>query len=141
MEVYEKIKFLRIFKGWSQEEMAERLGMALHGYAKIERGEVGINLTRLKKIAETLGFESTQLLGLNEKTVFNLLEAENSHNLKLVGISLVGNIGNNCHVEYSECHKHQLEKALTIIEQKDKEITLLNQQISDLREMVNLLKR
>ena len=53
MEVHEKIKFFRVFKGWSQEEMAERLGMVLHGYAKIERGEVDINLTRLKKIAAT----------------------------------------------------------------------------------------
>lgn len=133
MEVYEKIKFIRMFKGWSQEEMAEKLGMALHGYGKIERGEVDINLTRLKKIAEIFGVELAQLVGLNEKTVFNLLEG-NSYSLSLV------TSGNNCHVEYSGCTQHQLEKLHMLLEQKDREITLLNQKNNDLRELVNLLK-
>jgi len=37
--VHEQLKAVRIFKGWSQEKMAEKLG-----YAKIERGETGVNL-------------------------------------------------------------------------------------------------
>jgi ribosome-binding protein aMBF1 (putative translation factor) len=38
MEVHENIKFLRQFKSWSQEQMAEKLDMSLNGYAKIEQG-------------------------------------------------------------------------------------------------------
>jgi transcriptional regulator with XRE-family HTH domain len=134
METRKKLKFIRNFNGWSQEKMSEKLGMSLHGYAKIERGEVNVNLTRFKQIAETLGFEPAQLMGLDEKTVLNLLETNNSHHH-------ICNTGNNCHVEYSECNKHQLEKLSLLLEQKEKEIMLLNQQITDLREMVNLLKQ
>lgn len=36
--------------------------------------------------------------------------------------------------------KHELEKANLIIEQRDKEIKTLKQHISDLREMINILK-
>jgi hypothetical protein len=39
-----------------------------------------------------------------------------------------------------EC-KHELEKAHLIIKQQQKEMELLNQQINDLREMINLLKK
>jgi transcriptional regulator with XRE-family HTH domain len=117
METHEKIRFIRMFKGWTQEEMAEKLGMALNGYAKIERGEVDINISRLNQIAEVLGVETTQLIGLNEKNVFNFIE--NSYNL-------VHNQSNGCYINQVET-KHQLEKALLVIEQKDKEITYLQE--------------
>ncbi len=140
MEVYEKIKFLRMFKGWSQEEMAEKLGMALHGYAKIERGEVDVNLTRFKQIAETLEIDPAQLMGLNETAVLNLINnVENS--LQHKNHHHICNMSPNCHVEYSEYDKHQVEKLSLLLEQKEKETILLNQQISDLRETVDLLKR
>jgi hypothetical protein len=42
MELYDKIKFMRMFKGWSQEDMAEKLEMAVSGYAKIEQGKISI---------------------------------------------------------------------------------------------------
>ncbi|AHG80266.1 DNA-binding protein [Mannheimia varigena USDA-ARS-USMARC-1388] len=38
MNVNEKVRFLREARGWSQEEMAERVGFSVHGYSKIERG-------------------------------------------------------------------------------------------------------
>lgn len=38
MNVNEKVRFLREARGWSQEEMAERVGLSVHGYSKIERG-------------------------------------------------------------------------------------------------------
>jgi len=120
METHEKIRFIRMFKGWTQEEMAEKLGMALNGYAKIERGEVDINTARLKQIAEVLGINKAQLEGLNENNVFNFIEnsyflAHNQHNQS-----------SDYHIEQLET-KHQLEKALLMIEQKDKEITYLQE--------------
>ena len=36
MNVNEKIRMLRELNHWSQEEMAERLGMSHNGYAKIK---------------------------------------------------------------------------------------------------------
>ncbi|WP_162621150.1 helix-turn-helix domain-containing protein [Mannheimia varigena] len=29
---------MREARGWSQEEIAERVGLSVHGYSKIERG-------------------------------------------------------------------------------------------------------
>lgn len=51
MKVHEKIRFLRHQKGWSQEQLAEKLGMTTQGYAKVERGETNY-LSKLEKIAE-----------------------------------------------------------------------------------------
>ena len=124
MEVHEKIRFIRLFKGWSQEEMAEKLQMALNGYAKIELGKVDINLSRLKQISETLGVELAQLVGLNEKNVFNFIE--NFH-------SFIHQQSNNSMADQTTC-KHELEKAYLIIEQKEKEIVYL-------KEIIELIKK
>jgi len=39
MKISEKIRALHEQKQWSQEEMAEKLGMSRNGYAKIELGK------------------------------------------------------------------------------------------------------
>lgn len=78
MELYEKIRFMRMFKGWSQEEMAEKLDMAVSGYAKIERGETDINFSRLQQIAQVFGIELAYLVGLSEKNVFNIIGSCNN---------------------------------------------------------------
>jgi transcriptional regulator with XRE-family HTH domain len=117
MEVYENIKFIRQFKKWSQEQMAEKLDMSLNGYAKIEQGKVDINLSRLKQIAEIFGVKLEQLVGLNDKNVFNFIENHNQHN-----------------TFEQTTYKHELEKANLILEQKDKENAYL-------KEIIELLKK
>ena len=54
MELHEKIKTMRELKQWSQESMAEKLGMSATGYAKIEQGKTRLSVDRLEKIAEIL---------------------------------------------------------------------------------------
>jgi transcriptional regulator with XRE-family HTH domain len=39
MKVHDKIRSIRQSKGWTQEDMAEKLYMSVNGYANIERGE------------------------------------------------------------------------------------------------------
>ncbi len=46
-----KLKFIRSVKNWTQEDVAEKLGISIHAYAKIERGETDVNLSRLEQIA------------------------------------------------------------------------------------------
>ena len=99
MRLHEKLKFLRTFKGWSQEELADKLGLSVNGYAKIERGETDMNLSRQEQIAEALGVELTQLLNLNEGNVFNVIE-NCSNNLSHGNIFLTE----------TQC-AHELEKA------------------------------
>lgn len=45
---------LREFNHFSQEEMAEKLNISTTGYAKIERGERGLNFAKLKKLQQFL---------------------------------------------------------------------------------------
>lgn len=121
VKVYERIKFLRQSKNWSQEETAHRLNMSINGYARIERGETDLPLSRLEQIAETFGVELSEFFGVNEKMVFNLAGKQNdqSHwyiNPATPQIELI----------------HELEKAQMIIERQTQEIAYLKQ-------IVNLL--
>ena len=70
MKVCEKIHFLRQLKGWSQEEMADKLEMSTNGYAKIERGETDLPLSRLEQIAKVFEIELVELFSFGEKNVF-----------------------------------------------------------------------
>jgi len=132
MEVHEKIRFIRLFKGWSQEEMAEKLQMALNGYAKIEQGKVDINLSRLQQISETLEVELAQLVGLNDKNVFNFIE--NFHNALIFHNDSIHQQQYNNHATDQTACQHELEKAYLIIEQKEKEIVYL-------KEIIELMKK
>jgi transcriptional regulator with XRE-family HTH domain len=72
MPAHEKIRFLRQAKGWTQEEVADKLKMSQNGYGSIERGETDVNLSRLEQIADLFGIKLSELLGLDEEAVFNL---------------------------------------------------------------------
>lgn len=65
----DKIKSLREQRDWTQEEMAEKLGLTRNGYAKIERGESLPSLERLDEIAKIFDVNIVELLNLNEKNV------------------------------------------------------------------------
>lgn len=73
MKINEKIRQLREQHQLSQENMADKLGMSVTGYAKIERGEVRSNLPRLEQISEVFDMDICELLsfGENEKVYFN----------------------------------------------------------------------
>jgi XRE family transcriptional regulator, regulator of sulfur utilization len=51
----DKIRILRDIKGYSQESMAQMLGLSRQAYGDIERGKTKIGEARLKQIAEVLG--------------------------------------------------------------------------------------
>lgn len=128
MQVHEKLKVIRLCKGLSQEEMAETLGYSTNGYAKIERGETDVKVDKLEKIAEALGIELQQLLGLNDKTIFNVIE-------NFTQSSQTGNI----YLTETQC-AHELEKARLLLQERDRHIEALQQQIAQLQEINGLLR-
>ena len=75
---------MRQFKGWSQEEIAEKLDMSLKGYANIEHGETDIKISKLEQIAKTFGMTLLDIISLNEKNVFNLAETQNCNTFNSV---------------------------------------------------------
>ncbi len=50
--LHDRVKALRNFLGFTQEKMAEQLGMTSSGYSKIERAETDIPASRLEAIAQ-----------------------------------------------------------------------------------------
>lgn len=137
MTIHEKIRFMRQQKLWSQEQMANYLGMSINGYGSIERGDTDIGLSRLEQIASLFGVGLHQLFALNEEhNGFHFFGANSTGNN--TGIQT-----NNIYCNYrsesnaSDCNhlrkELELEKQLFINEQKEKELTYLRE-INDAKE-------
>jgi len=128
---HEKIRFVRQAKGLTQEEVAEKLNMSVNGYGDIERGETDVNLSRLKQIADLFEMTLAQLFGLDEKNVFTNNGTQHSQN-------------NNCTIHSCPSDYLQLkidfEKQTVLVLQKDSEIKLLHERISDLNRIIKLLE-
>jgi transcriptional regulator with XRE-family HTH domain len=86
MKIYEKIGFMRQLKGWSQEEMAEQLQMSPSGYAKIERGETDIQISRLEQIAKSFDVDLIDLLSFGDKNVV-YVTGDNNHQIQNLNFS------------------------------------------------------
>ncbi|MFT4032816.1 MAG: helix-turn-helix transcriptional regulator [Siphonobacter sp.] len=54
MKVYEKIRQIRLEKGYSQEVMAEELGISATAYGDVERGKTELTVSRLEQILQIL---------------------------------------------------------------------------------------
>ncbi|WP_326938367.1 helix-turn-helix domain-containing protein [Avibacterium sp. 21-599] len=104
MKINEKIRALREINQWSQEEMAEKIQMSKNGYAKMERGESKINLSRLEQIAEVFNLDIIELISSEEK---NLI------------LQVIGNDGANNHYGNTDGSVFEIEKLNLIINHKD----------------------
>ncbi|WP_233524403.1 helix-turn-helix domain-containing protein [Mucilaginibacter conchicola] len=59
------IRALRHEHGWSQEDVANRLGISIPAFSKIETGVTDINLSRLEQIANIFEVSVVNLLSLD----------------------------------------------------------------------------
>jgi len=135
MKIHEKIRILRKEKHWTQEDMAQKLGMSVVGYAKIERGETDYQhglenyLEKLIKIATVLDVDLDKLLEEIEKPIY------------LVGL-ITGD--NNCFnspiVGSSSEIAFENQKQQLIIELKDKELAMKDREIAYLTELLDMHK-
>ena len=130
MKVHEKIKFMRESKGWTQEEMAEKLELSLNGYANIERGDTDVQISRLEKLADIFGIGLLELLNFGERNVFYLV-ADNSKNFNQC-YNLQSTDSSN---EKNEL-EHELEIARLRLQQQEKEIAYLKE-INSLKNKIN----
>lgn len=97
-----KIKQIRELKNYTQEYVATQLGLTTRAYSKIESGETQLTINRLNEISSILGVEPLEVLGFDEKQVFNNCKQE-------------GNIGIN-HINVPEKLIRQYEKTIQILE-------------------------
>lgn len=65
MHIGDRIKARRISLGWSQRDLAERMGYKNHSVvARIEAGKVDLPSSRIDQFAKVLGLTHGYLLGL-----------------------------------------------------------------------------
>lgn len=103
-----KLKQLRELKNYTQEYMAQQLGLSTRAYSKIETGETQLTINRLNEISSILGIDPIEALGFDHQNVFNNCTQE-------------GNIGIN-HINIPDKLIEQYEKR---IEQLESEVMFL----------------
>lgn len=136
MKIQDKIRSLRMERGWSQETMAAKLEMAVTTYSNIERGITDIQASRLEQIANVFGISLVDLISFGENGI-TCVAGDNSQRHQ--------HIYQHFHTQtliYSqEATALELQKLQLFNEQKDKEIENLKEQISQLKEINALLKK
>jgi len=71
MEIGVKVKRIREIRNYSQEYMAEKLGISQEAYSRLETGKTKMDLQRMNNIASILEIDPIILLSFDEGTVFN----------------------------------------------------------------------
>jgi transcriptional regulator with XRE-family HTH domain len=97
-----KIKQIRELKNITQEHIANQLGLSTRAYSKIETGETQLTINRLNEISRILGVDPIEVLGFDDRQVFNNCKQE-------------GNIGIN-HINLPEKLIQQYEKTIQVLE-------------------------
>jgi transcriptional regulator with XRE-family HTH domain len=133
MLIREKIKLLRKSRDWSQEYLAEKLGMSANGYGEIERGHSRITVEKLEELSRLFEVPVSELCDDEATNVFNLTGT---------------NIGTqNCSVNSTSSAfeflqlKFELEKSQLLNQAKDREIEMYKQKVGDLMKVIELLEK
>jgi transcriptional regulator with XRE-family HTH domain len=116
MLVGHKIKKLRELRSISVKEMADKLGMSISGYHKIERNEVDVNSEKIAKFGEILEVKPNEILEFDEKG----MTINNTNNQVVAYINFQG-------------EKELYEKILST---KDNQITQLESEVAFLRSLL-----
>jgi transcriptional regulator with XRE-family HTH domain len=74
----EKIRKIRILKGYSQEYMATQLAISKTAYSDLEKEKTKLSMERIADIATVFGMEVQDVLTFDEKQVFNNTFTESS---------------------------------------------------------------
>lgn len=79
MTLGSKIRTLRKMKGFSQENIADMIGISSTAYAKIERDETDASDSRIEQIAKALNVTKAELVSFGENGIFYLNESNNNN--------------------------------------------------------------
>ena len=124
-EVLQKIKDLRNVKGFSHENMANKLKISTSAYRKIESNETKLTVERLLQIAKVLQTPVDKFLGTKQSTTFY----QNNND------SGPGTIIGNQDIEnyYQQENRKTTQK---LIQTMEREMAHLREEFVFLREMV-----
>jgi len=117
-KIGKRIRALREVKGFSQEEMAEKLHISQSAYSRIETGETNGWVHLIEKLCEELDIKPDELFGGIESVNQNDMENHSS--------AVLNNV-------YSDAH-------ITINHLSDKVVELYEEKIKHLEEEIKRLK-
>lgn len=124
-QIGNKIKNRREILNFSQEYVAEKLGISQPAYAKIEKGQTKIDIDRLNKISEILSIDILDLL--DSKYVLNTFNNKDSSQ----AIGIVENL-----------HQDNREISNQLINQLKEENSILRSEVDRLLSLIeNILKK
>jgi transcriptional regulator with XRE-family HTH domain len=61
-DIYSTLRRLRIAKGWTQQQMADRLQIPVSRYGNLERGQAKITIERLREVASVFQVEIEKII-------------------------------------------------------------------------------
>jgi len=128
--IHRKIKQLRVAKELTQQDMADKLNMALKTYQNFENGVTKLDYERLKTVAEILEVEVEDLINAEDSGVY-IAEIKNNS---------VGYNGSTVTINNPES-KGERELLEKIIASKDEQIILLTKTNEVLQNLLNELKQ
>jgi transcriptional regulator with XRE-family HTH domain len=131
MSIGNKIRYFRSLRGFSQENMAELLGMSVRGYAKIERDITNVSISRLKQIAEKLETNLPDLLGFDEKNFAYINGGNQSGTIYAHG---------NQYIETNKELSFEIEKLKLINDKVQLENESLKKEVAYLQNIIELIK-
>jgi transcriptional regulator with XRE-family HTH domain len=132
MLIREKIKLLRQSRHWSQEYLAEKLGMSANSYGELERGKTKITFEKLEILARLFDIPLAEFCNEDATNVFI------AHNTWTLYHSQQNNL---CPPDENVKSQHELEKAQMMIEKLETIIHAQQNEITYLKEIITLMRR
>ena len=125
MNINDKIRTLREFNHWSQEEMAEKMQMSTNTYARFERGETRLDLSKLQRIAAIFQLDVVDLIANEKQNLFFQIGDENQQH-------------NNTSADVLNA---EIEKLQLIIQHKNELLAQKENELATFKIMLDLLQQ
>ena len=129
MKVNDKVRMMRELRDWSQEEMAEKMQMSTNTYARFERGETRLDLSKLQRIAAIFQLDVVDLIANEKQNLFFQIGDENQqHNT-------------NYNNSSADILNAEIEKLKLVIQHKDELLAQKESELATFKMMLELLQQ
>lgn len=142
LKLYENIKENRVAKGWSQSELARRVGYSDKSMiSKIEKGVVDLSQSQIKKFADVFGVSMADLFGSVEDTLIEMSARPRKNTRDILYRDADGHSYTITVVEENDTFKNILETAKNAINpQKSADNTENHKLTADEKHIIKLYR-
>lgn len=70
-EIGSKVRQIRELKGFTQDQVAQKLGLSQRAYSKLENNETRFDWDRITKVAEIFEISPTDIISFDDNLIFN----------------------------------------------------------------------